>query len=251
MGRLEGKVSLVTGATSGIGQAIAIAFAKEGSRVAVAGRDEKRGAEVVAIIKASYGQAEFVKADVSQSSEVQSMVNVAVNRFGKLNVLCNCAGLRDEPHNSIVDLPEEIWDRIINVNLKGVYLCCKYGIPDLIKSGGGSIINIGSISGVIALERSAYSAAKGGVIALTRSLAAQFADDNIRVNVICPGSIDTPGRRAVSTQIARRRFPLPEPLLRRVGTPDEIAPMAVYLASDESSYTTGGIFLVDGGLTAR
>jgi NAD(P)-dependent dehydrogenase (short-subunit alcohol dehydrogenase family) len=246
MERLREKVSIVTGAGSGIGRGISLLFAKEGSKVVVADIVPEGGQETVKMIEAMGGEAVFMETDVSKAAEVAQMVKLAVDKYGKLSILCNNAALiRVEPP-LFTDLPEEDWSRIIDVNLKGVFLCCKYAVPEMIKGGGGAIVNISSIAGLIKSPNFSYAASKGGVISLTRSLALQLADYNIRANVICPGSIDTPGVAAVRKR-GHYKYDLAARLIQKKGTPEDIAYAAVYLASEEASYVTGSVFAIDGG----
>lgn len=245
--RLQDKVSVITGAASGIGKASALLFAKEGSKVVVSDIQEEEGQVTAKFIKASGGEAAFFRADITKKDEVESMVKFACETYGKIDVLFNNAGVFWPSKDTLItEVAEEVWDRIIEINLKGAFLCCKYGIPELIKGGGGSIINTSSVAGIIASERSGYAVSKAGLIALTRSIARQFAKWNIRANAICPGMVDTPLLRGLDSA-GPTQFPLGTSLIPRYATPDEIAYVAVYLASDESAYSTGAIFVVDGG----
>ena len=248
--RLKDKVSVITGAGSGIGRAAALRFAQEGSKVIVADIVQEGGEGTVDAIKASGGDAAFVKVDVAKADQVAAMARFAVERYGKVNVLFNNAGIsRLNDDGVITELKEEIWDLILATNLKSVFLSCKYVFPELIKAGGGSVVNTASVSGLVASERPCYSAAKGGMIALTRSLAAQFAYANIRVNAIAPGAVETAlvaGQRPKVT-----RAPMPAPLSERVAKPEEIANLVLFLASDEASNVTGATYPIDGGVTAR
>ncbi len=251
--RLKDKVCIITGAGSGIGRATSLLFAREGAKVVVADVSAKGGAETVDLVKKAGGDAAFVEVDVSKAAEVERMARFAVGAYKEVNVLFNNAGIamQREDH-MITELKEEVWDKIIDTNLKGVYLCCKYVIPELLRCGGGSIINTASTSGVVGYEAPSYCASKGGVIALTRAIAREYGSKNIRVNAICPGTTDTPlaaGTRAVRDEIPLE-FPWQETLVRRTGKPEEIAYMALYLASNESAYVTGAAFLIDGGWTA-
>lgn len=252
--RLKDKVTLVTGAASGIGREIALLFAMEGSSIIVADLNKEGGGETVKMIKKNNGQAAFVQVDVTNSAQVEAMVKFAVNTFGRINILVNNAGVWWPAKDRLItEMAEADWDKIIAVDLKSVFLCSKFAIPELIKAGGGVVVNMSSVAGLIVSERPAYSAAKGGIIALTRSMAAQFANSKIRVNAICPGSIDTPLIAAGHKDfvLSPPQFPLPDALLKRIGKPEEVAKLALFLASDDSSFCTGGVYVIDGGITAR
>lgn len=251
--KLNQKVAIVTGAGSGIGRATALLFAREGARVVVADVVEAAGRETVAQIEASGGEAAFVRVDVSQAAEVENMVRVAVDRFGGLDVLFNNAGLTIPA--MVTETSEEVWDKSIDVNLKGVMLGCKYAIPEMLKRGGGAIINTASMLGLVASPRQApYSAAKGGVVLLTKQVAIDYAHANIRVNCICPSEVNTPMHRKFIEETpdpeATRRRLLERIPLNRVAEPEELASVALFLASADSSYITGVALPVDGGLTA-
>ena len=252
--RLAGKVALITGAASGQGRAAARLFAQEGAKVVVADVAVEGGEETVRLVKETGGEASFVAMDVSQSADVERGVRLAVQTYGGLHVLYNNAAIwRRGFDNLVTDLTEEAWEKIISVNLKGVYLCCKYGIPELIKAGGGSVINTASVAGLVGSGQPThtYAASKGGVISLTRAMAIAYAPQKVRVNVICPGGVDTPMIAPLITDTGvRERFAASHPL-RRMGTPEDIAYCALYLASDESSWVTGSVFTIDGGYTAR
>lgn len=254
MAKLKDKVAVITGAGSGIGRATAILFAKEGAKVVVVDCDRDSGEETVKIIKESGGEAIFVYADVSKSLDVQKMVESVVSKYGAIDILFNNAGINVAL--PITELTEEIWDNIINVNLKGVFLCCKYVIPVMKRQGSGVIINMGSTSALIGVAYfGAYTASKGGVLALTRTIALEVAPFNIRVNCICPGMVETPlskrtwERMGISEEKRGERAKLVP--LGRVGKPEEIARVALFLASEGSSYMTGANIVVDGGWTAH
>jgi NAD(P)-dependent dehydrogenase (short-subunit alcohol dehydrogenase family) len=249
MGRLDGKVALITGAGGGIGRASALRFSAEGARVVSVDADERAGQETVDRVRQGGSEAEFVRADVCKAPEVERMIASAEERFGALHVLFNNAGILPDEDTSVVDTPEDVFDRVIAVNLKGVFLGCKYGIPALLRAGGGSIINTASLVAVIgsATSQIAYTASKGGVLALTREIAIEFARRGIRANALCPGPVNTPLLQSLLADPAfkaRRFVHLP---MGRLAETHEIANAALYLASDESSYVNGATFLVDGG----
>lgn len=255
MARLANKVVLITGSGSGQGRAAACLFARQGARIVVSDVNTAGGEETVRLVREAGGEASFRAADVSSAADVEALVRATVQTYGGLHVLYNNAAIWSGRglDNFVTELDEDGWDRIINVNLKGVYLCCKYGIPALIDAGGGSVINTASAAGLIgSRNRShAYSASKGGVIALTRALAVAYARHGVRVNAICPGGVDTPMITAmIETDDRYQRFASAHPL-GRMGTPEDIAYFALYLASDESSWVTGGVFPIDGGFSAQ
>ena len=252
--RLAGKVALITGAGSGQGRAAARLFAKEGAKVVVTDVAIKGGEETVGLVRADGGEASFIAMDVSKAAQVQRGVELAVQTYGRLHILYNNAAIwNPRLDNRVVELEEEAWDTILAVNLKGVYLCCKYGIPELIRAGGGSVINTASIAGLVSSGQPShsYSASKGGVISLTRAMAMAYAKDQVRVNVICPGGVDTPMiAPLMADEQARQRAATMHPI-GRMGTPEDIAHLALYLASDESSWVTGSVFTIDGGSAAQ
>ncbi len=254
MTRLAGKVAVITGSASGQGRAAAVLFAREGARVVVSDVDVAGGEETVDRVRRAGGEAMFQRADVSQAGDVERLVRSAADAYGALHILYNNAAIyAGGLDNHVTELTEDGWQRIVDVNLKGVFLCCKFGIPALIAAGGGSIINIASVAGLVgSVNRShAYSATKGGVISLTRAMAMAYARRGVRVNAICPGGVDTPMIAGlIDSEDRQRQFAQAHPL-GRLGAPEDIAYFALYLASDESSWVTGGIFPIDGGLTAR
>jgi NAD(P)-dependent dehydrogenase (short-subunit alcohol dehydrogenase family) len=250
--RLARKVALVTGAGSGIGRQSALLFAREGARVVVADVQEAAGEAVAAEIAAAGGEAVYVHADVARAADAQAMVHAAEERFGRLDVLFNNAGISHPRDDDAVETEEEVWDLTMNVNLKGVFLGCKHGIPALRRAGGGSIINTASFVALLgaATPQLAYTASKGGVLAMTRELATIHARENIRVNALCPGPLRTPLlMQYLDTEEKRQRRLVHIPM-GRFGEAHEIAQAALFLASDESSFVTGATFLVDGGITA-
>jgi NAD(P)-dependent dehydrogenase (short-subunit alcohol dehydrogenase family) len=246
--RLQGKVAIITGGASGIGRASAVLFAKEGASVVVASRGVQRGAEVVAEITANGGRAVFVATDVTKMVDCRRMVQTALDTYGKLDILYLSAAT--SVHGTILTTSEEEWDNVLRVNLTGTYLCCKCAVPAMIANGGGSIITstsaVGWMQGMP--NRSAYAASKGGVTLLTRCMACDFVKDNIRVNTIAPGPVDTPMMRGSMTdeQIAAYARQMP---VGRLGQPEEVAYAAVWLASDESTFVTGAVIPIDGGRT--
>jgi NAD(P)-dependent dehydrogenase (short-subunit alcohol dehydrogenase family) len=250
--RLKEKVVLITGIGSGIGRATAIIFAQEGAKVVGTDVNQEKGLEVIEAIKRAGGEAIFVKADVSETSDIKKLVEKALV-YGGIDVLFNNAGV--ELVKKLRDTTEEDWDRIIKINLRSTFLCCKYVIPEMIKRGGGVIINNASVAGLVGSFSSVYSASKGAIIALTKTLAVELAPDNIRVNCICPGAIETPllhrvlKKQGDPKQIRAERiksYPI-----GRFGRPEEVAQTALFLACDESSFMTGAVVVVDGGFTSR
>ncbi len=249
MGLLEGKVGLVTGAGSGIGRATAIVFAKDGARVTVADIDERGGRETVELIEEAGGQALFVKANVAVDEEVAGMVKATTERFGALHCASNNAAL-GAGFRFLPEIEEEKWDVALDVSLKGVWLCMKYEIPAMLESGGGAIVNIASLSGMRGESmQAAYSAAKGGVIALTKTAAAEYAQRGIRVNAVCPGGVLTPAIAHYFEQVpTARETSIAVHAMRRLGQPEEIADAVSYLCSDRASFVTGHPMVVDGGV---
>jgi meso-butanediol dehydrogenase/(S,S)-butanediol dehydrogenase/diacetyl reductase len=240
--RLKDKVALITGAGRGIGQAAGVRFANEGAKVVVVDIDSKEGMETVEMIESAGGEAFFVHADVSKAADAEKMVKVAVEKFGRLDILFNNAGI--ELVGRVDEMPENDWDRLIAINLKGVFLGSKYAVPQMLKQGGGVIINTASAAGLFGLGgEPAYCASKGGVIALTRAMAMDYADKNIRVNCICPGPTATRLTKPLQSTIKKVA-------LGRIAKPEEIANVALFLASDESSFVTGHPLIVDGGSIA-
>jgi len=250
--RLENKVAIITGGGDGIGQASAVLFAKEGAKVAIADIDLEKGNKTVDMVKDVGGDAVAVKTDVSDAGSVENMVKEVVKAYGKIDILVNSAAVFVEA--TVLNTSVEDWDRIMAINLRGIFLCCKYVIPEMQKAGKGSIVNIGSEAGITVFKnQTAYDASKGGVVNMTRCLALDFAGDNIRANCVCPGTTETPMvKQAISIapdpKEARRSFSA-RPLLR-LGRPEEIAAGILYMASDESPYATGAILAIDGGKTA-
>jgi NAD(P)-dependent dehydrogenase (short-subunit alcohol dehydrogenase family) len=250
--RLHDKVALITGASSGIGRETALLFASEGASVVVADVDDAGGQQTVADIKGKDGKAIYVHADVSKAADSENMVHAAEQTFGKLNVLFNNAGISHINDDNAMTTQEDVWDLTMQINLKGVFLGCKYGIPALQRAGGGSIINTASFVAILgaATPQIAYTASKGGVLAMTRELAIVHARQNIRVNALCPGPLRTELLMKYLNTEAKRQRRLVHIPMGRFGEAKEIAYAALYLASDESSYVTGTEFMVDGGITA-
>jgi NAD(P)-dependent dehydrogenase (short-subunit alcohol dehydrogenase family) len=250
--RLAGKIALITGAGSGQGQEAAVLFAREGAKVVVTDVNEEGVKQTVELVTAAGGEAAGRKMDVANGEQVQDCVAFTVQTFGALNVLYNNAGVylrgKDGP---VTRVSEDIWDTTLDINLKGMYLCCKFAIPEMIKAGGGAIVNTASAAGLMGTNFHAYSASKGGMIALSRSLATTYAPQNIRSNVICPGFIETPMTAEISSSQRLLEAYLQNTPLHRSGKPIDIAYMALYLASDEAAFVTGGVFVIDGGVTAR
>ncbi len=252
MGRLDGKVALITGGASGMGKVASQLFAREGAKVVLSDVAEEAGEAVAAAIRDGGAQAAYVHADVSRASDAEAMVRFTVDTFGGLTVLYNNAGVFPERDGSVTETPEEVWDLTIGINLKGVYLGCRYGIPAMIQSGGGSIVNVASFVALMgaATPQIAYTASKGGVLSMTREIAVEFARRGVRANSLCPGPIETPLLQGLLADPDRRQRRLVHIPMGRFGQAEEIANAALFLASDESSYMTGTALVVDGGITA-
>jgi NAD(P)-dependent dehydrogenase (short-subunit alcohol dehydrogenase family) len=250
--RLEGRVAFITGAGMGMGREAAVLFAEEGARIVVADIDGKAAAGTVGLVERAGGQAVAVIGDVASEPDVQRMIDEGVRRFGALHVLYNNAGvLWKDRDRSVLETDEKWWDRVMAVNLKSVFWVTKHGIPHLRAAGGGCIMMMGSVSALAGFTRAqdAYTAAKGALISLTKSLAIQFAKDRIRCNIIHPGIVDTPLQAPYLTDAIRKEFEAGIPL-GRIAQPREIAYVALFLASEESSFMTGAELVVDGGFTA-
>lgn len=247
--RLANKVALVTGAGSGIGSATAELFAQEGASVVVADYNTESGQATVSSIKNRGGQALFVHADVSKAIDAERMVKVAVDTYGRLDVVHNNAGIFVKP-TPAHEMTEDVWDRVFDINIKGVWLGCKYAVPELIKAGGGAIVNTASMAGIRGRPyTSAYCASKGAVVMFTKTLAIELAPHHIRVNCVCPGAVNTPLIQNLGiTQEQAAAQVLSDQPIARFARPEEIAQAVLYLASDaESSYVTGHALQIDGG----
>ncbi|HEY8685865.1 MAG TPA: SDR family oxidoreductase [Chloroflexota bacterium] len=252
--RLAGKNALITGGGSGIGRAMALAFVAEGARVFVADMRGDDAEETVLQVQQAGGDAAAFQADVSLSAEVQAMIGACLDRFTRIDVLCNNAGIGST--QSVVDTPEDLWEAVFAVNVRGMFLCCKYALPHMIEAGGGVIVNTASVAGLVGLKnRAAYCASKGAVVSLTRAMAVDHVQQKIRCNCICPGTVDSPwiGRLldAAPDPAAERAALVARQPMGRLGTPEEVARAAVYLASDDADFVTGSALVIDGGLTAQ
>jgi len=241
---------MITGAGSGMGREATHAFVREGARVVAVDVHPTAVHETVASLQ---GQALAATADVTREADVAVCVKTAVDHFGKLDVLYNNAGIFDEADESVLTTTDAIWDRTMAINVKGLAFCCKHGIPELIKAGGGSVINIASFVALVGctVPQDAYTASKGAVIALTKSLAVQFGPKGIRSNAICPGPIETPLMRDLLKDENKKRVRLNRIPMGRFGHADDVVSLAIYLASDESSWTNGAALVVDGGITSN
>jgi NAD(P)-dependent dehydrogenase (short-subunit alcohol dehydrogenase family) len=249
--RLKGKAALITGAGSGIGRETALLFAAEGAAVAVVDIEDQAGADTIAAIERAGGRAVYVHADVSRADDCAGMVAAAESAFGRLDVLFNNAGIMHSRDDDAVSTEEAIWDVTMNVNAKGVFLGCKYGVPALRRAGGGSIINTASFVAILgaATPQIAYTASKGAVLALTRELAVVHARENIRVNALCPGPLRTEMLMKFLDTEAKKQRRLVHIPMGRFADASEIANAVLFLASDESSFITASTFLVDGGIS--
>ncbi len=250
--KLSGKVALITGAASGIGKETALLFAQEGASVVACDIDDKGGADTVLQIEEAGGRALYVHSDVAKAGDCKNMIERAESKFGGLHILFNNAGIMDGRDDDAEATEEDVWDLTMNINLKGVFLGCKYGIPALKRAGGGSIINTASFVALLgaATPQIAYTASKGGVLSMTRELAVIHARENIRVNALCPGPLRTELLMKFLDSEAKRQRRLIHIPMGRFGEAAEMAKAALFLASDDSSYVTGTEFVVDGGITA-
>ncbi|HET9344474.1 MAG TPA: glucose 1-dehydrogenase [Candidatus Limnocylindrales bacterium] len=252
--RLQDKVAIITGAGSGMGRVAAHLFANEGAKVVVAEFAETAGRETVAMVEQDGGAATFVRTDVSDEASAKGMVDHALATYGRVDVLYNNAGVMPEADHSVIDTDVATWDQVMAVNVRGVFLGCKYAIPQMVEQGSGSIINIASFVALLgcSVPQDAYTASKGAIISLTRSLAVQFGPRGVRSNAICPGPVETPLLMdwLVKDEEAKR-IRLARNPTGRFGKPEEIVNMAVYLASDESRWTNGASLVVDGGISVN
>jgi NAD(P)-dependent dehydrogenase (short-subunit alcohol dehydrogenase family) len=251
-GRLEGKVALITGAGSGMGRVAASLFAAEGARVVVSDIGEEAGNATVAAVRDAGGDATFVRADVAGWDDCRAMVAAAVDTYGALHVLYNNAGVFPGDDGGVLDTPQETWRRVMAVNLEGVWLSCKAGIPAMMESGGGAIVNVASFVALMgaATAQIAYTASKGGVLSMTREIAVEYARLGIRANALCPGPIETPLLQELMSDPARRARRMVHIPMGRLGRAEELAKAALFLASDDASFMTGAALVVDGGITA-
>ena len=251
--RLAGKVILVTGAGSGMGRVAAEMFAREGARIIATDVAEEPLRETVSLVHEAGGTILGIPGNVAVAADTELAIREGVRAFGALHVLYNNAGIMPSDDTSVEETSEAAYNRVMDINLKGVFLSCKYGIPELLKSGGGSIINIASFVALVGctVPQDAYTASKGGVLSLTRSLAVQYGRRGIRANAICPGPIETPLLRDLWTSEEERDKRLNRIPLGRFGTPQDIVNAGIFLASDESSWITGSTFVVDGGITVN
>lgn len=252
--RLKDKVCVITGAGSGMGRVACELFAREGAKVAALDVSARAGEETAAIVRAAGGEATFYHCDVVEEKSVAAAFAGLVERYGGVDVLYNNAGIMPEADHSVIDTSVETWDRVMAVNVRGVFLCCKYGIPEMLKRGRGSVINIASFVALLgcSVPQDAYTASKGALISLTKSLAVQFRPRGIRSNAVCPGPIETPLMTEwLLKDEEARRIRLGRQPSGRFGRPEDIVNCALYLASDESEWTNGAVIVIDGGITSN
>ncbi len=252
--RLQDKVSIITGGGSGMGRTAALMFAAEGARVVVADFSEAGGIETVQLVREAGGEATFVRTDISSEPDAKAMVDHAIATYGRLDTLYNNAGIMPEEDHSVIDTPVDAWDRVMAVNVRGVYLGCKHAIPRMLEQGSGSIINVASFVAILgcSVPQDAYTSSKGAVLALTRSLAVQFAGRGVRSNSISPGPVETPLLMEwLLKDEAAKQLRLARNPTGRFGKPEEVVSAAIYLASDESRWTNGANFVIDGGISVN
>lgn len=249
---LSGKIALVTGGSSGIGRATSLLFAREGAKVVVSDVNVQGGEETVGMIEKRGGDAVFVKTDVSKAAEVEALIDKAVKTYGRLDCAANNAGVGPQM-TTLLRYSEEEWDRTMDINLKGVWLCLKYQIPRMLEGGGGAIVNISSAAGLVGVRGcSAYTASKHGVIGLTKTAALEFAHKGVRVNAVCPGNTETPMlEEIIDRGSENRELMLAMQPQKRMGAPEEIAEAVIWLCSDAASFVTGHAMAVDGGVVAQ
>ena len=251
-GRLDGRVAVITGGGNGMGRAASLLFAAEGARVAVADRDPNAGEATVAAVRDAGGEAAFVAMDVADAGSVDRGIAHVMEHVGAVHVLSNNAGIFPADDGGVLDTSEATWEQVMAVNLKGVWLCCRAGIPAMLQSGGGSIINVSSFVALMgaATAQIAYTTSKGGVLAMTREIAVEYARRGIRANALCPGPIDTPLLAELMADPDRRARRMVHIPMGRLGQAEELARAALFLAGDDSSFMTGSALVVDGGITA-
>jgi len=251
--RLADKVAIITGSAGGMGKLAAELFADEGASIVVTDVAVKDGEETAQAIRNAGGQAIFVKADVANEAECAHMVDAAIDAFGRVDVLYNNAGIMPPEDKGVTETSEVVWDKVLDINLKSAFLCTKYAVPHMVKQGKGSIINVASFVAFMGctVPQDAYTASKGGMLALTKSFAIQYGRNGVRCNAICPGPIETPLLRYLWTSEEARNMRLNRIPLGRFGEARDIVYMALYLASDESAWTTGAWLIVDGGISSN